>query len=101
MKLKDLSKPEKDALISPEIVQCKYKRFLHISEPNPDDKIQQSRYKSTTELSIFFKCVIIAIFDLFNCIIEFVFSSSLYFVLISISLITVVIDIYSLVNDVI
>lgn len=42
------TKPEKDALISPELVQCKYKRFLHISEPNPDDKIQQSRYKSTT-----------------------------------------------------
>ena len=42
------TKPEKDALISPEIVQCKHKRFLHISEPNPDDKIQQSRYKSTT-----------------------------------------------------
>lgn len=42
------TKPEKDALISPEIVQCRNKRFLHISEPNPDDKIQQGRYKSTT-----------------------------------------------------
>lgn len=42
------TKPEKDSLVSPEIVQCKNKRFLHISEPNPDDKIQQSRYKSTT-----------------------------------------------------
>jgi P4 family phage/plasmid primase-like protien len=42
------TKPEKDALVSPEIVQCKNKRFLHLSEPNPDDKIQQSRYKSTT-----------------------------------------------------
>lgn len=42
------TKPEKDALISPEIVQLKHKRFLYISEPNPDDKIQQSRYKSTT-----------------------------------------------------
>lgn len=42
------TKPEKDALISPEIVQCKGKRLLHISEPNPNEKIQQSRYKSTT-----------------------------------------------------
>jgi P4 family phage/plasmid primase-like protien len=42
------TKHDKDSLISPEIVQLKNKRFLHISEPNPDDKIQQSRYKSTT-----------------------------------------------------
>lgn len=33
------TKPEKDALISPEIVQCKGKRLLHISEPNPNEKI--------------------------------------------------------------
>jgi len=42
------TKPEKDALVSPELIQCKNKRLLHISEPNPNDKIQQSRYKYST-----------------------------------------------------
>jgi len=42
------TKPEKDALVSPELIQCKNKRLLHISEPNPNDKIQQSRYKRFT-----------------------------------------------------